>query len=201
MMRELLYLCAAAAIVSGAESLSRGERDRAMSELHATRKRFLNSIAGLSSAQWNFKPSPEAWSIGQIADHVVLTEGELFDQLQKKILAAPAQPARRGATKAKDEEVLRVFPDRTNKRQAPENLVPTGRWATEAAVTAEFKKRRAATISFADATKEDLRAHFTTNRVMGEIDAYQWLLLMSAHSERHVRQIEEVRANPKYPKK
>jgi len=32
------------------------------------------------------------------------------------------------------------------------------------------------------------------------MDAYQWLLLISAHSARHTAQIEEVKADPNFPK-
>ena len=201
MTKRLLFVLAAAALGLAAEPITRGERDRAMSELHATRKRFLDSIAGLSPAQWNFKPAPEIWSIAQIADHVVVSEGELFDALRTKILASPAQPGKRGSLKAKDEQVLKVFPDRSQKRKAPANLEPAGKWATQSPAVSEFKKLRDAHIAYVNQTQDDLRAHFTENRVMGEIDGYQWMLLISAHTERHVLQIEEVKANAKYPKK
>jgi uncharacterized damage-inducible protein DinB len=201
MTTRLLFLFAAAALAAGAEPLSRGERDRAMSELHATRKRFLDSIAGLSQAQWNFKPAPEVWSIAQIADHVVVSEGALFDVIQKKLLTSPAQPGKRGSTKAKDEQVLRVMPDRSQKRKAPDYLEPAGKWVTQDAAVSEFRKLRDAHIAYVDQTQDDLRAHFTENRVVGEIDGYQWMLLISAHTERHVLQIEEVKASAKYPKK
>jgi uncharacterized damage-inducible protein DinB len=196
----LLFTCLTALAV-WAEPLNRGERDRAMSELHATRKRFLDSIGGLSQAQWNFKPAPQVWSIAQIADHVVVSEGALFDVIQKKILTSPAQPGKRASTKAKDEQVLKVMPDRSQKRKAPDYLEPAGKWATQSAAVSEFKKLRDAHVAYVNQTQDDLRAHFTEHRVVGEIDAYQWLLVISAHTERHVLQIEEVKANAKYPKK
>ena len=34
----------------------------------------------------------------------------------------------------------------------------------------------------------------------GTLDGYQWLLLLSTHSERHTAQIEEVKADPNFPK-
>lgn len=33
-----------------------------------------------------------------------------------------------------------------------------------------------------------------------QVDGYQWLLLISAHSARHTAQIEEVKADPNFPK-
>ena len=34
-----------------------------------------------------------------------------------------------------------------------------------------------------------------------ELDAYLWIVFLSAHTERHVKQIEEVKANANFPKK
>ena len=61
-----------------AETLTQGERERAMSELHATRKQFLDSVAGLSDAQWNFKPSPDVWSVAEVAEHIAISEDMIF---------------------------------------------------------------------------------------------------------------------------
>jgi hypothetical protein len=35
----------------------------------------------------------------------------------------------------------------------------------------------------------------------GKWDAYEFILMIAAHSERHTRQIEEVKTNPGYPAK
>jgi hypothetical protein len=51
----LVPLCAA--------SLTQAERDRALAELTASRQQFLDSVAGLSAAQWNFKPDEKTWSV------------------------------------------------------------------------------------------------------------------------------------------
>jgi hypothetical protein len=32
-------------------------------------------------------------------------------------------------------------------------------------------------------------------------DAYQWALLISTHEQRHILQIREIKADPKYPKR
>jgi hypothetical protein len=44
--------------------------------------------------------------------------------------------------------------------------------------------------------------HFlSTLLLLKELDAYQWLLLLASHSERHTLQILEVKADPNFPKK
>jgi hypothetical protein len=100
----------------------------------------------------------------------------------------------------KDEIVLERIPDRSHKAQAPEFLRPTGRWATEADLTKAFEDSRAATMEYIRTTNDDLRDHFFDHPVLGTLDGYQWLLLISAHSARHTAQIEEVKADPNFPK-
>ena len=197
-MKTLLFLLLPAAAFC--QPLSQGERDRAMSELHATRKQFLDAVAGLSPAQWNFKPSAQAWSIAEIASHLAVGEDFLFQNITRKIMASPAQPEKKSAAqKQKDEMVLKTIPDRTSKRQSPPEMLPDGRSTPEATV-AHFRASRDRTIAYIQKTQDDLRAHFATHRVVGEIDAYQFVLVMAAHTARHVAQIEEVKAGPRYPR-
>lgn len=193
----MLTILAVSALWAG--PLTRGERDRAMSELHASRKQFLDAIAGLSPAQWNFKPAPDVWSIAEVAEHVALSEPAMMDWA-KKTLAQPAEPGVKATRK--DEEVLRLFADRSKKQQAPKALVPARKFANAEAVAADFRQRRAATIAYVDQTQDDLRPHLTPAQgELGRIDAYQLFLAIAGHTERHVAQINEVKANPKYPKK
>ena len=91
-----------AVVTAFAAPLEQGERDRAMSHLHATRKAFLDSVAGLSDAQWNFKPAPERWSIAECAEHIAVSEDSLFDLL-RQILKSPAAPEKKAASHGKDQ--------------------------------------------------------------------------------------------------
>ena len=182
--------------------LTRGERDRAMSSLHATRKVFLDAVAGLSEAQWKFKPAPETWSIAECAEHVTLTEDSLFHFITGKIMKTPAAPDKNTEKhREMDEEVLRTVADRSKKAQAPASLKPTGKWPDSEALTAEFKRLRDRTIACVRDTNDDLRSHFAPDANSRELDAYQWILLISAHTQRHVKQIQEVKSLPGYPKR
>ncbi|HWQ54626.1 MAG TPA: DinB family protein [Bryobacteraceae bacterium] len=199
-MRALLCLLCLLPATAFPESLSRGERDRAMSELHATRKQFLDAIAGLSAAQWNFKPSDTAWSIAETAEHIAVSEDFLFELVTKKVMASPAQPEKKEEVKGKDETVLTLIRDRSTKAKAPETLLPKRRWATPQEVADHFGQSRNRTITYIETTPGDVRAHFARHPAAGLLDAYQWVLLISAHSARHVVQIEEIKADPRFPK-
>jgi hypothetical protein len=53
-------------------------------------------------------------------------------------------------------------------------------------------------LEYARTTSDDLRGHMETSE---GIDAYQWLLGISAHAQRHILQIREIKADPGFPKR
>jgi hypothetical protein len=67
-------------------------------------------------------------------------------------------------------------------------------------LVAHFKQSRDRNIAYLQTTQDDLRSHFLDHPAMKTLDAYQWMLLVSAHSERHTSQINEVKMDPNYPK-
>lgn len=207
MQRKSLFVLAVASIVllnaaslAQTPTLTAGERDAALKHLQTTHDAFLKSISGLSEKQWRFKPAPDRWSVAEVAEHITVTESALLGLVQKQILASPAAPDKRVEVQGKDELILTKVPDRSRKAQAPEFLKPTNRWANREELTKTFEEERKATEDYVKTTNDDLRDHFGPHPVFGSLDGYQWILLISAHSERHTKQIEEVKADPGFPK-
>ena len=200
-MKNSLLLFAAFLAPCFAETLTQGERDRLMSEMHATRKRFLDSIAGLSEKQWNFKPDDKTWSVAECAEHITLSENFIFDLVTQRLMKTPAAPEKKDLVKGKDEFMMTAIRDRSAKFQAPEPLKPaTKQWPTIEGISKEFRTRRDAHIAYVQTTQDDLRSHFLDHPVAKTADGYQWLILVSSHSDRHVSQILEVKARPDFPK-
>jgi len=182
-----------------AQSLTPSEREKGINYLEQTRNDVIAATKGLSDAQMKFKPAPDRWSIAETLEHITLAEDYLFSNVTQNIMRAQAGPAGRDTAKV-DALILSAVPDRSQKRHAPGPLVPSGRWTT-AEMLAHFEQSRAKTISFLKSTP-DLREHASSdNPFQQPMDAYQWMLFIAAHSERHTKQIEEVKADPKFPKK
>jgi hypothetical protein len=95
--------------------------------------------------------------------------------------------------------VLAMVPDRTHKAQAPEPLVPTNRFGSPEGSIKHFVASRVTTEDFLKSTA-GMRDHVMESP-MGKLDAYEFVLLVAAHSERHTKQINEVKADPNFPKK
>jgi hypothetical protein len=171
--------------------------------LTQTQKDFLQSIDGLSEAQWKFKPAPDRWSVAEVAEHIALSEEMFNESITGKILKTPAATAEQKAkTQGLDDKILQGLPDRTNKFKAPEKLQPASKFASAKEAAKAFNAKRDALISLAKKTPEsELRSHVSGPSPMGDLDGFQWMLFMAAHSKRHVAQIDEVKADPNFPKK
>lgn len=196
-----MLFCALTLLTSAglAQTLTPADREKGLNELQQTRDGVVAAIQGLSEAQMKFKPAPDRWSVAETLEHITLAEDFLFQNVTDKIMKAPAGPPDRDTAKL-DAMILSAVPDRSNKRQAPGPLVPTGRWSP-AETLDHFQKSRAKTIAFLQSTP-DLREHASAeNPFQQPMDAYQWLLFVGAHSDRHTKQILEVKADPNFPKK
>lgn len=195
---SVLVLFAAVAAIARAESPP-ADRDAIIADLERTQAALADATRGLTPEQWAFKPAPDRWSVAEAYEHVTLGEEALFGLIQEG-LEAPAAPEKEGAAASgeKDAGVQAMVTDRSQRFQAPDFLQPIGRWSLEE-LQAEFAARRAKTIGFVRDTDADLRAHFIAGPA-GELDAAQWFLFLSGHTERHTAQILEVKGDPGFPK-
>jgi uncharacterized damage-inducible protein DinB len=181
------------------EAISKVDRDAVVKYLTTTRDQVMAETEKLSDAQWNFKQGPDRWSVGEVVEHLALAESFLTEARQK-VMAGPA-PTPEQLAKAKGQEalILKAIPDRTQKVQAPEPIQPKQRLGARSKVMAAYSERRAQTLDYAQKTTDDLRSR-VGDSPLGPLDAYQWLLFTAAHNERHLGQIREVKADPKFPK-
>jgi uncharacterized damage-inducible protein DinB len=177
-------------------SLTQSERDRAVEELLSSRNALLESVVGLTSAQWSYRPASGRWSIAECLEHVALAEDWYFELIAGKILSSPAHKIE---APCDDFGVVEIMQDRSSKRTAWQNLQPSGRWSAEQALD-RFTRSRARFISFTSTTSAPLREHFEPHRAAGLIDAYRWILLASGHVRRHIDQILEIKADSSFPR-
>jgi hypothetical protein len=181
------------------DSITEAERRFAIKEFQRTKQRFLNDVKGLSAEQLRFKADTSRWSIAQCIEHIALAENLIW-QWEQGTVSQPATPEKAGEVKVTDEQLLKGMTDRSHKFQAPEMLQPVGKFASSDAAIQAYTGRRDSTIDYLGTTKDDLKNHFVQHPAVGTINTYQLLLMLSGHSERHTLQLEEVKANPSFPK-
>lgn len=185
------------ACTARAQELSPADKQKALAYLESTKKDVLDATKGLSAAQWNFKPGPDRWSIAECMEHIAAAEDYIRGMIENGVMKAPAAPGRDVA--AIDAGIIANVPDRTVKRQAPDEIKPTNRFGSPQGSIDHFVESRAKTEDFVKATL-GLRDHAADSPAGQKWDAYEFVLLIAAHSERHTNQIKEVKADPNYPK-
>ncbi|SRR5581483_974667 len=178
--------------------LTQADRESALKYLESTRQGVLDATKGLTASQWNFKPAPDRWSIAEVVEHIAAAEDFLFANITDKVMKAPARTGN-DDVKAIDQMVLTGVPDRSHKVQAPEPLKPTNRFGSPEASLKHFTESRERTAEYLKKT-DDLRAHATDSPFGKPMDGYEWILFIAAHSERHTKQINEVKADLNFPK-
>jgi len=182
-----------------AQETTQADKDKALAYLESTKKGVLDATKGLSEAQWNFKPATDKWSVAECVEHIAAAEDFIRGMAVDKAMKAPAAPDRDIAKI--DAGIMAMIPDRSQKAQAPDELKPTNRFGSPEGSLKHFVESRTATENFLKETP-DLRAHAADSPLGGpKLDAYEWVLFVSAHSQRHTKQIEELKADSNFPKK
>jgi hypothetical protein len=196
----LLSLISCFGLYAADAHMTTEERTKVLHWLEESHQEFLASIDGVSEEQWKWKPAPERWSVGETAEHIVLAEALLFESV-KKAMSSPANPAWEEETKGKTEFIVQVMAPRLGKAVAPEPIVPRN-GLTLAQVKERFEQQRAEIVKFASDTNLALKEHTVVHPfpIFGTLNAYQWLIYIPLHTERHDKQIAEVKATPGYPK-
>src|SRR5205807_1911071 len=86
-----IALMMASALSAADTTMTPEERAHVVKLLEDSRAEFLSYVEGVNDAQWTWKASPEKWSVGETAEHIVLAEGALFGQVRRAV-ASPANP-------------------------------------------------------------------------------------------------------------
>ena len=183
----------AAVVQPSAAPLSPLERQHLVAHLEMTAAWLADEIAGLTPAQADFRPDPDAWSIAQVVEHVVLVAPLYWLDLQ----AALQRPNRKGTSAMSDADVLWYGIDRTRREQAIPGERTAGEVRDVRVALEAYRKHHDRLVQYIRTTEDDLRAHIVQRQAC---DAYQWALLISTHEQRHILQIREIKANPRFPK-
>src|SRR5436853_568129 len=195
------FVSATPSVSAADPKLTPAERAEAIKMLKQSEKEFLDLVENLSDEQWNFKPAPFKWSVGETAEHIALAEGLLFGLVQQTLASKP-NPDWETKTQGKEVVLEKVLAGRTGRAQAPGAIQPMNKKMTRAEVMKLFKEGRERSLKFIETTDASFKDHTFDNPfpVFGTLNAYQWFIYIPQHNFRHNKQIAEVKANPKFPK-
>jgi hypothetical protein len=188
----LVFLLALSFPVHGDE-LSAGDRQRLVAHLEMTENWLVSEVGGLSQAQLTYRMTPESWSVMDVVEHLAIAEPQYWTQLQDSL----KRPVTGEKIEATDAAILWYGIDRTNRQRTGEARVPQGTFKDLAGSLGAFRKLRGEMMQVAKTSKDDMRGR---KLLEGNMSVYQWFLMISTHSQRHILQIREIKAHGGFPK-
>jgi hypothetical protein len=195
MFKPVLLLAAALPLV--AAPLTQSDRDKLIQDLQHSRQVFLTAMADVKTeAQWNYKPAPDRWSVGECAAHIIAAEDYFRQNISEALKSTPLPAQQQSA--AGDAAISTMIRDRSTKFKAPGALEPAGKVRPKAETVAAFEATRAKTLEYVRTTQDALREHGSGTPPQ-VTSAYQLVLMLSGHTERHTAQLLEVKAAAGYP--
>ena len=185
--------------ISADNTLTKKERKFAVDLLQDTHKALQKSIEGLADEQLNFKASDSTWSVDGCVKHIAVSEKILFSAVEDA-LKKPANPEKRADIKVTDEQLVNFLENRTQKVKTMDAMKPENtQFQSTADALSSLNESTKKIIDFVNSTQDDLRNH-VVELPFGSYDAYQVILIIGSHKNRHTQQIEEVKAQTGFPK-
>ena len=140
------------------------------------------------------KPAPGRWSVDDVVEHLGKVEQIFFGALLTKLEAARAAGlcAEVEAPPRLPEPTRTFMADRTNPRNAPEPVHPTG--TVDAVISLQTIYAGHARLKEALQACDGLALSTVTHdhRFFGTLNVYQWIELMAGHEGRHIAQLREI---------
>ena len=175
---------------------NRGRYDRAFALLEDVREKVMALLRTITQAEADRRPAEKEWSLGEIADHLAITEREYMGVVAH--LAANARPHEFDYG-----DVVRGRPFRiedtwdvaiTGKLTTPRELLPTpGKRLAE--LMRELRAARSQSKeTLAPYRDQDLSVRFFVHPRLGTMTLYERMAQLAYHELKHLKQMERVLA-------
>ncbi|MEZ4972883.1 MAG: DinB family protein [Cyclobacteriaceae bacterium] len=173
------------------------DRQFLLDNLIRSRDELLAATKDLTLEQWNFKESPDRWSISQNVEHLCLWELIHMNSISESLQIGP-------------------FPDFTQYH--PDELFANGSKSEKKNITTDytkpftysvplgnnegkdnmtwFLKMRNESIDYLKTETKNLRVHY----IHFGANIHQQYMMIYGHNFRHLRQIAEIKTHPDYPR-
>jgi len=182
-----------AAISAFASPMSQIEREHLVAHLEMTQAWLTDEVSSLSPAQFNYRPAPDRWTVAEAIQHLAISEPNYWKLLNDAL----KQPPKKLDKPASDADVLWYGIDRTRHDKTSPDENPKDQQIDAKQALKTFLAMHARLLELARSSDEDFRGHAVPD---WGVDAYQCLLEISTHEQRHILQIREIKASAGFPK-
>ena len=172
------------------------DRQYLLNNLIRTEQSIIDETKNLTKEQWNFKESPDRWSINQIVEHLCIWELISMREISAALQQEPTpnfpyalpdslftEPGESKKNNALDATKPFSFAIPLGNNEGKNNVI----WLTT---------MRNESIDYLRTETKDIRSHY----ICFGPNVHQNFRMIFMHSQRHLRQIKKVKAHAKYPK-
>lgn len=164
--------------------------------LEKSREKLISKVETLPPESENLRENGEGWTIREIVEHMSMVEERMLKVTQKLLARAQrdALPTD-GLPPIPTEFLSKLEAARDRKLQAPEQMHPQGEQSVADSL-AKLKKDRSVLAELrADIEKIDASAPTLPHPALGDLNLYQWIIMIGLHERRHLTQIERILRN------
>ena len=140
------------------------------------------------------QPGADRWSVAQVLQHLGIIEKRIGLGMAKWV-----RDARTGGLGSETETnpvmsslPLELITDRSQRRNAPEEVRPQGDIDARSAWATLQQSREALRAAFLAGDGLALSQVIQPHPVLGPINLYQWMLFVGSHEMRHTAQVNEI---------
>lgn len=163
-----------------------------LARLEQSRAALRDAIARVPPHLRDQPPASDRWSVAGVLEHLALVDERSIGTLGSKIAEARSTlPPEEGDPALLAPNLEAMLTDRTERRQAPAPLHPSGLRCDEAWTRAEAS--RAAFVDLITAADGlALSRVIHEHQRFGALNVYQWAGFLAAHESRHAQQLLEI---------
>lgn len=171
------------------DTLSGKERRLLTKELKTSKTEFTESVESLTTKQFNFKAAKNSWSIKECVYKLVSVESNLWKLTKTCLQQEPVQQRRTFS----DEQLITIS-NQPGFTELKELNFKNMKHALKV-----FKNESAEIHKYVITSTENIRAHVAQTSI-GNLDAYQLMMLNAIFAKYYTQQIEQIKSNPDFPK-
>ncbi|GIO01938.1 hypothetical protein J5TS2_26060 [Brevibacillus halotolerans] len=155
--------------------------------IHAVRTELIDKVDGLSDTELNQRAMEGVWTIGQVLEHLYLTEKAVAYHVRKALSNEDVQI---------EPKSISLILDRSNKVQAPAPYEPTDEPKHLQDLLLKLESTRTSLLAACEGTESSqLAKKGFTHPAFGLLDINQWIEFVGLHEQRHLEQIKEIKAH------
>lgn len=151
------------------------------------RQQLIKSVSGLSDEQLNTRVADGSWTIAQVLEHLYLIETSIAAMIAHTLKHGESQPV--------EEKPIHLTVDRSKKVEAPDFARPSDRFFTRHELEEKLHQSRQQLRQITEqANPADLEAKSFSHPIFGSLNLKQWVEFVGYHEQRHLAQMEEIKA-------